>query len=566
MALVAVAAYSFWLAMQVRSELNAARVAAERLTGAVESGDASARDAAAVDLRAVASDASAHTDGALWGAATWLPLVGDDAGGVRSLSRSLDTLASDGLPPLMTAMDLLDGIQRGGRIDLGTARALQPSVHQAEDALGRARDQVSGLDAGGYVAALETPFEEYVDRVSAAESALSAGSTAADVLPAMLGGQGPRDYLLVFQNNAEIRATGGLPGSWALLHADQGRLSLGRHGTAGAFPKLGRPVLPLTREERKVYFDQIGEYFQDANFTPDFPRAAELMRAHWDRRFPATGLDGIVALDPVALSYLFAGTGPVTVGGTQLSADNVVEELLNRPYLERDPEGQDALFGKVIGAFFASVTDGLESPADFVAGLGRAAEEDRLLVAPFVDQDAERLADSRVLGAMPADDGVTPYVDIGLNDATGSKMSYYLRYDVKVEATSCAAGVQQLRGSMRLRQTIPAERASTLPVSVTGGGFYGSEPGTQTLFVRLYGPHGGQLRDLRIDGRSFGRLDVVELDGRPVTYAAVSIRGRRPVEVTWSMSSGAGQVGDGELAVTPGVVAEAPAASVPSAC
>ena len=46
----------------------------------------------------------------------------------------------------------------------------------------------------------------------------------------MAGADGPRDYLLVFQNNAEIRATGGLPGSWARLHAEDGKLE---HRPAG---------------------------------------------------------------------------------------------------------------------------------------------------------------------------------------------------------------------------------------------------------------------------------------------------------------------------------------------
>ena len=40
-----------------------------------------------------------------------------------------------------------------------------------------------------------------------------------------------------------------------------------------------------------------------------------------------------MALDPVAMSYLLDGTGPVQVDGTTLTRDNVVDELLNKPYL-----------------------------------------------------------------------------------------------------------------------------------------------------------------------------------------------------------------------------------------
>ena len=47
---------------------------------------------------------------------------------------------------------------------------------------------------------------------------------------------------------------------------------------------------------------------------------------------------------------------------------------------------------------------------------------------------------------MPTDDSTTPYVDIGLNDTTGSKMSYYLRYRAEIKPTSCAQNRQSLVG------------------------------------------------------------------------------------------------------------------------
>ena len=249
----------------------------------------------------------------------------------------------------------------------------------------------------------------------------------------MIGSPGRRDYLLLFQNNAEIRATGGMPGSWARIHADDGRIEMVEQGTASDFPTAEEPVVPLTDAEVAVYGEEYGLYFQDPGFAPDFPRGAEMWNAHWERQFPDIELDGVLALDPVGMSYLLAGTGPVEVDGRVLTSENVVEELLSRPYLELDPAAQDRFFEAAARAIFDAATDELASPVSFLEGFQRAASEGRFLVAPFDGQDARRLDGSRVLGALPGDDGQTPHVDIGVNDATASKMSYYLRYRTTVE-------------------------------------------------------------------------------------------------------------------------------------
>jgi len=243
---------------------------------------------------------------------------------------------------------------------------------------------VEGLDSSGYAGSVKSRFDEYVDIVRAGRDSLESAATASKVLPGIVGADGPRDYLLVFQNNAEIRSTGGLPGSWSLVHADGGRLSIQGQGAGSGFPEQEEPVLPLSPAELEVYDEQLGTFFLDAGFTPDFPRAAQLMEAHWDRMFPATRLDGVISLDPVALSYMLEGTGPVEVDGRSLTSDNVIDELLSRPYRTLEPQAQDKFIAHAARAIFEAATADVNDPVAFVRGLTRAAHEDRLLVAPFV--------------------------------------------------------------------------------------------------------------------------------------------------------------------------------------
>jgi hypothetical protein len=552
--LLALVVWVAWLALQVQGDLAEARAAAERLQTAVSDGDQEARVRAADDLTASAGSAAERTDGPSWSALTVAPVVGDDAEGVRALSRSLDIVASDAVQPLDRTLGRLDQVSGGGRVDVGTVADLRTPLTDASTAMTAAHDEVADLDSTGYAGSLRGPFEEYVGIVDDARRALTSSATAVEVLPGMLGAEGPRRYLMVFQNNAEIRATGGLPGSWAVVEAEDGRLRLTLQGTGAGFGELDQP-LPLSQEEQQLYSPVHGSYFLNANFTPDFPRAADLWNQRWEQDHPELPLDGVVSLDPVTLSYLVEGTGPIEAAGTTLTPDNLVEELLSRPYQELEPEAQDALFAGAARAIFESVSGDLESPLDFVQGLDRATREGRFRVVSFDEDDAATLSGTRVVGALAGDDGRTPHVDVGLNDATGSKMSYYLRYYGDVTSRGCRDGVQQLSGSATLRQAISPEDARDLPVSVTGSGGFGTERGSQLVLMRIYAPYGGSFDEITLNGKRIDRdVEVVDLDGRPVATVVVLLSSTKESVVNWTMESGPGQTGDGELEMTPSVV------------
>jgi hypothetical protein len=565
--LVVIGGWFAWQAWHAMRDLQAAESSANELRSTLDDGSSAGRDRVVAELQASARSARDRTDGPLWGALTHLPLVGDDVRGVRALGTSLDTLATDGLPPLLEVTDGLDGVTSDGRIDLDAVAALDRPVGDANQALQAARSDVDALDTSGYAGPLKSRFRRYVDLVTSAARGLAAGEKAVEVLPSMAGADGPRDYLLVFQNNAEIRATGGMPGSWALVHADAGELSIQRQGTAGDFGgERSSPVLPLSSAELAVYDRQLGTYFQDANFTPDFPRAAQLWSARWDERFPDTQLDGVLSVDPVAMSYLLRGTGPIDVQGQTLTAANLVDAVLSRPYLELEPEQQDALFAAVARALFDGITHDLASPVEFVAGLDRAAREGRFLVEPFDRHVRTVLQHSTIRGALTSDDGQTPHVDLALNDATGSKMSYYLRYWTDVDATGCADGRQALTGSITFKQAIDPRDAAELPESVTGTGDFGTERGSQLVLLRLYGPFGGSFNSIRMDGKAVRDVEVVDLDGRPVATVVVLLSNRDDVTVTWAGISGQDQTGPVRLGVTPSVVAGDHDETTASAC
>jgi len=555
--LLAAVGYEFWIAYQTSRDLQSARDAVTRFQDAVDVDDDGARDDALAELEDAASSARGRTDGPWWGVTTVLPFVGDDTEAVRALAESLDVLASEGAPPLVEALDQVDDVSTDGQVDLEVVRGLGEQVSTARSALDRAADLVD-LDSGGYVDALRTRFDEYVTKIDDLASAMRAADTAVEVMPAMLGGDEPRRYLLAFQNNAEVRASGGLPGSWALVSADEGRLEIVEQGAGSGFPVGARPILEQSPEETKIYGPELGRYFLDANFTPDFPRTGELMRAHWDASHPDDPIDGVLSMDTVALSYLLDGTGPVPVDDLSLTSENAVPELLNGIYLrEENPAEQDAFFERATKSIFDAVTGDLASPTSFVEGIGRAAREGRMLIAPFDADDAAALAGTKVLGSTDETDETDeqPRIDVTFNDATGSKMSYYLRYENRAMVTSCAGDEMAIEGAVNLRQTMSAGELAKLPDYVTGGGAFGTDAGNQFVFVRLFGPEGSTFENVTIAGKKADDLEPVVLDGRPVVSLYLLISSTEDTLVNYSISAPRATTPDSLLVhTTPSVV------------
>ena len=146
-------------------------------------------------------------------------------------------------------------------------------------------------------------------------------------------------------------------------------------------------------------------------------------------------------------------------------------------------------------------------------------------------------------------------------------MSYYLRYDADVEPQGCADGVQTLRGTLTLSQTISAAEAQQLPPYVPGRGDSAAKPASRSCASTSSAPTAARSRDIRFDGEPVAMgPDDVTLDGRPVQTLAVVVSGGKDVSVTWSMTTGAGQTAPIAVALTPGIEPGDRRSTVASAC
>lgn len=557
-----------WQVWQVNRDLSDAVEHAENIQSAVEQRDTDALRSELDALRTASSAATNRTSGATWSFVEALPLFGDDAEGVEVASRVLDGLAADGIEPLVTVSERIDDLlPRDGAIDPAVVAEIAEPVAAAEQAFARAEQDLADVDPDGFVGRLGEQFTTFRDRVTQASSGLHSATIATEVLPSMLGGDGKRHYLLVFQNNAEVRATGGLPGAVSYVEADNGALALRKHVAGASFGEQAEPVLALTDAEVDLYDVVLGTYFLDANMTPDVPRAAELMKARWDLEYPKQSVDGVLMIDAVAIAYLLEATGPMTVDGIRLTSDNLVDELLHESYMRLpEPDAQDAFFAQVAFAAFEKFTAGVDNPAGLLRALGKAADERRVLVHSFDVAEQTKLSNTAIAGDYSGEGSGRdrPKVAVTLNDTTGAKMSYFLRYEVDVTPTACLGGVQTYSAKARVRSVAPP-KAADLPGYITGAGQFGVEPGSQLVTLRIFGPVGGEIGDLDFNGK---KMDLVRVqqDGRPVGMTYVQLQPGQTVDLAWTMKAGSGQTGDTEVIVTPTVQEKTSVQTLPSGC
>ena len=555
-----------WQAWQVNRDLQSSVEHADAFEKAVENGDDASAQRELKALEESSAAAEDRTSGLTWSAVSRLPFVGDDADGVRTVSAVVHNLSTDGLEPLVEVQDRLpDLLPRNGAVPIRSIAALAQPVGEAQAALDRADRVLSAQDTSGYTGRLREKYDDLAGKVASAAQAMGSARTAVDLLPAMLGEDGDRNYLLVFQNNAEIRATGGLPGAVSLMHTHDGAIEISRQVAGADLGRASTPPLPLTDAEHQLYDAVLGSYFVSSNMTPDVPRAAALWTARWSQVYPDDHVDGVLTLDTVSLSYVLDATGPITVDGVELTGGNVVDQLLHDVYLRlHDPAAQDAFFADVTEAAFDRFLAGSDDPTGMIRALARATDESRVALH-LADDDAQAEID----GTMIAGDFVTdpddhrPQVDVTVNDSTAAKMSYYLRYDTDISTTYCTGGsVQGFAGKMRLTSTAPRDAAS-LPAYITGPARY-TDPGNQWLTVRIYGPVGGSVDGLTVNAKSTKPIRV-DQDGRPVAMFYVELRPGQVVDLAWTMKSGPGQTGEPQVRVTPSIVAGAPTPT-PGAC
>lgn len=214
----------------------------------------------------------------------------------------------------------------------------------ASAAVASARRTLSGVP-DGLLGQIEEARNAMQARIEKYDPLLNAYVAASAHLPAMLGWDGPRRYLILTQDPAELRPSGGIIGSYGIIAFDRGRIIERRFQGVSALD--GKTDYAFTKPPEELADFLLGHkqswQLADAGWSPDFPTSAQdALRLHanesGDSRF-----DGVLGITTSTIDELLKFTGPITVQdyGTTIASGETTLKVLQLTRASRRP-GEDA--------------------------------------------------------------------------------------------------------------------------------------------------------------------------------------------------------------------------------
>lgn len=130
----------------------------------------------------------------------------------------------------------------------------------------------------------------------------------------LLGDKTPQRYLVLLQNNQELRATGGFIGSYLLVDVNDGQItkmeSKDVYQTDGQLADVVKAPPGIDRVAKRLYM-------RDANYSPDFPTSARQIMWFLEHS-KGPSVDGVIAIDQTVVEKLLELAGPVSLPNTTL--------------------------------------------------------------------------------------------------------------------------------------------------------------------------------------------------------------------------------------------------------
>ena len=539
--LVVAGAWVGFRGLQAKAELEAALPLASTIKAQLLSGDSTAVSASVKSMAGRTARARDLTGDSVWRAAEFVPLVGGNLAAVRNLADVADDVVSGAAVPLAaTAATLNPEALKpvDGAIDLEPIIAAGEALNQASAVFSAADKQVSDLDTSMTVEQVAEAVDEFHGFLGSITPTLVSASQVVDAIPDALGGAAPRNYVIVFQNNAEARALGGTSLSFALLTMDKGRVTLGDAVPAGFgnFAYYQESVIPLPEGVEALYGSEFGRAMSNLTVRPSFESAAAVTQEMWKRQF-GTDIDGVISVDPVALGYLLRGTPPIPLStGDVVTSETLVPLLLNGVYMRfwsgntsadavADNAAQDVVYAEIVEKTFDQLLGGGVDPNQQMTALTQATSEHRLLMwSPKAEEQAifETLG---VDGSLPKSTEKTDRVGVYFQENVGSKMNYYLKQSVSLGQAACRAdGKASYRIGVDLTNDLPADAATSVSPSILGTFVREKlEPGVQRMIVMVYAPPGSQIAGATVDGAPV-QLESFHDTDYPVAKLVVSMK------------------------------------------
>lgn len=527
-------------AFQAKSNLEQARDSAQQAKEALLEGNTEAASQLADDALLRAQAARDATHSLAWNIVAGVPWLGSPFKTGQQVTDVVLGLAADVLRPAADVGVAIspERLYRDGRVDVDLLRRQEPQLSELSTNATRLNSDAAAIADPRYVSLMSDARTELQSQISSITSVIENAALAARLVPSMMGADGPRTYFMGFQTNAEARGTGGLLGGYGILRFDNGVPTVDtlapNTDLAGALTAVD---LGLEYDQQYGYAQPFTD-FRNSNLSPHFPYAAQIWKGMFAEQ-TGVEVDGVIVIDPIALSYILGAVGPVTMpDGEVISRENVVELTESTAY-SRFPTDQVArkqYLQDIANAVVTKMTGSVRSPRQLVDALGKALSERRIAVWSASPAEQELLEQTSLAHVLPGDEA--PYAGVVINNLGGNKLDYYLKTDIEYAADNCDSDTRASTVNVKLTNTVPD---APLPDYVVDAPGLAPEllievpRGTNITSVRLFATQGAELSSAILNGERVPAIVNTER-GHPVFEVQVIIPPGQSADVSFQLS------------------------------
>lgn len=483
----------------------------------------------------------------VWKAVSHAPFAGKYVKSVNTLVSVAEDASDNILKPALDVMDEypLEGLKVGDGFSVSTINAY---LNLLEDIEPRIESMTTKMQTVKLPLGKTEMLSEYTQMLTKLTAAYKENGEYLPLFRAFLGDGSDKLYLLAAQNSAEIRASGGFPGSMGTIRIEDGVLTIDDFKTVYDMISVNPPTEAHITDTEYLLFSGSLDYARDACYIPDFERVGEIWALAYESKNDEH-IDGVISLTPVIIQKVLAYTGAVTLSdGTELNGDNATQMLqkdLYYKYLSSNSSYKvsnaydyvDSLFAETAKIVMGKLVDDFDINriADY-SKIFTDGGKDRTILMWMEDETAESYVKAAGCSGALNDDPSNPEAGVFFSGANGSKLGWFVSLDTQIGDDVTIND----DGSRTYDVTVTVSNDITRDDMYRAGNYIiGNYNGQVESYLHLFAPAGGTISDFETSNSMTMNMD--EYHGLEVAYnVEFMLAPSNPVTVTYKVTTALG--------------------------
>lgn len=336
---------------------------------------------------------------------------------------------------------------------------------------------------------------DFKERIPQFQEYIGNAISYSDFLLKLVGNNGKKTYLVLLQNNSELRPTGGFPGTYALVTFENGSLAkifvddiyqIDANLRENIVPPLQMQHITPTWGMR------------DANWFTDFPTSARKVEEFYQKD-GGGNVDGVLTITPDVIADMLKIIGPIDMPeyDMTLGADNFLAEIQNEVEYEADRSKPKKILTDLQPKFFEKLGEQDKNNWIEIFKIITKAAEEKHILTYFNDSDLEKTALENGLGG-EVKQAAGDFLEIVFANVKGSKTDFVTDSSFNLETSLGEDGgvdpVKSSEAGAAGRQFDWVEHSLTISRIHNGGdsqyGFYNRD---NSAYVKVFVPEGSVL-------------------------------------------------------------------------